>query len=99
MLRGLASCESSVTSPLDPLAVRLLQLLPSDGGSMGNTALQRLLGEAGRQSLDTEAYAAARDILLSVGAVTKGRGRGGSLRLSNGMHTLLAGAPAAAQSS
>jgi type I restriction enzyme M protein len=83
-----------VTPPLDPLAARLLQLLPSDGGSMGNSALQRLLEEVPGQPIGVGAFTAARDTLLAVGAVTKGRGRGGSLHLSDGMRAALADAPA-----
>lgn len=86
-----------MTSLLDPLAVRLLQLLPTDGGGVGNGALQRLLGEALGHAVDAGAYAAARETLLSAGAVTKGRGRGGSLRLSDGMRKVLADAPALAR--
>ncbi|MEO5812850.1 MAG: class I SAM-dependent DNA methyltransferase [Rhodanobacter sp.] len=83
-----------MTRPLDPLAARLLQLLPSDGGSMGNGALQRMLGAALGQPVDLDAFSAARDALVSVGALTKGRGRGGSLRLSDGMREAVAEAPA-----
>ncbi|MEO5811768.1 MAG: class I SAM-dependent DNA methyltransferase [Rhodanobacter sp.] len=83
-----------MTPPLDPLAARLLQLLPSDGGSMGNGALQRMLSAALGQPVDLDTFSAARAALVSVGAVTKGRGRGGSLRLSDGMREALADAPA-----
>jgi len=83
-----------VTVHLDPLATRLLQLLPSDGSSLGNAAVQRMLAEALGQPVGREAFTAARDTLLSAGTVTKGRGRGGSLRLSDGMREALADAPA-----
>ncbi len=64
---------------------------------MGNGALQRILGKALGQPVGAEAFTAARDTLLAVGAVTKGRGRGGSLRLSDGMHEALADAPVMVQ--
>jgi len=86
-----------VTAHLDPLATHLLQLLPSDGSSLGNAAVRQRLGEALGQPVGLEAFAAAVDTLLSAGAVTKGRGRGGSLRLSDGMREALADAPATAQ--
>jgi len=86
-----------VTAPLDPLATRLLQLLPSDGSSLGNAAVRRMLGDALGQAVDLEAFTTIRDALLLAGAVAKGRGRGGSLRLSDGMRDALADTPAMAQ--
>ena len=67
---------------LDPLAARLLQLLPVGGGSMGNGALQRMLGEASGQPLDLEAYVAVRDSLLAGGRRSDQRPRPGWLLAS-----------------
>ncbi|WP_276967663.1 type I restriction-modification system subunit M [Metallibacterium scheffleri] len=66
----------------DPLVTTLLQLLPGDGGSLGNETLRRRLSERLGHEVDDPAYAAARDALVAAGVVEKGRGRGGSLRLA-----------------
>lgn len=87
-----------MTAHLDRLATRLLQLLPSDGSSLGNATLRRMLSDALGQPVDLEAFATAVDTLLLAGTVTKGRGRGGSLRLSDGMREVLADTPTAPQS-
>lgn len=60
----------------------LLALVPLDGSPIGNGTLQReLAGKLGRDIDDYE-YARHRDALLAQGLLAKGKGRGGSVRLS-----------------
>lgn len=53
----------------------LYALLPRNGGSISNKALQDQLG------WDAERYYATRDSLVDIGLVVRGRGRGGTVRL------------------
>ncbi|WP_152991288.1 hypothetical protein [Frankia sp. R43] len=52
----------------------LLNLLPPDGATIGNRALQVKLG------WDTDRYYRVRDALVDAGHAVRGRGRGGSVR-------------------
>jgi hypothetical protein len=54
---------------------RLLAHVPSDGSTVGNTALMRALGWNERR------YWYARDSLLEEGAIARARGRGGAIRM------------------
>lgn len=74
----------------DPLATALLQLLPTDGSSLGNETLRRRLSERLGHEVDGSAYETARESLVAAGVVEKGRGRGGSLRVAAMMRSALA---------
>jgi len=56
---------------------RLLALVPTDGSTVGNTALIRQLGWAGNR------YWYARDYLLESGVLIRAKGRGGAVRLAH----------------
>ena len=54
---------------------RLLAMVPTDGSTVGNTALIRQLGWAENR------YWYARDSLLEAGVVVRAKGRGGAVRV------------------
>ncbi len=63
----------------------LLEVLPPDGSSIGNMSAREALGRAvGRQIREVE-YEAVKDKALGLGLVVKGRGRGGSIALTDGI--------------
>jgi adenine-specific DNA-methyltransferase len=57
-----------------------LELLPEDGSAIGNGLLRKQMSERLKSEVDEEAYAKLRDELVDAGLVTKGPGRGGSVR-------------------
>ena len=57
---------------------RFLEALAELGGSAGNARLREALG------WEEEAYVSVKDALIAEGAVTLGRGRGGSVQLAKG---------------
>ncbi|MEJ1249582.1 site-specific DNA-methyltransferase [Denitratimonas tolerans] len=65
---------------LETLRRAILELLPPDGGSVGNQSLRERLSQHLGTAVSQEDYFAARDSLLAEGAVATGRGRGGSVR-------------------
>ncbi len=67
-------------TPLETLRRAILELLPPDGGSVGNQSLRERLSQHLGTAVSQEDYFAARDSLLAEGAVATGRGRGGSVR-------------------
>ena len=69
----------------DHLRNLMLSLIPSDGTTIGNTALRRAI-EAKLQdgtALSDEAYWQAHTALITNGLLIKGQGRGGSVRLAS----------------
>jgi type I restriction enzyme M protein len=69
---------------LDPRAVAIIAALPEDGSSAGNIRLRNQLG------LDPQRYTELVDILKDARLVVAGRGRGGSLALTEGGRILRA---------
>ena len=61
-----------------------LELLPADGGALGNQAMRNHLENRIGESLPEGAYVSLRDELVASGLVIKGRGKGGSVRLVDG---------------
>jgi hypothetical protein len=64
------------TQALSEDAQALLARLPTDGSTKGNIALQRELG------WDADRYYVARDDVEDAGLLVRGRGRGGTVRLT-----------------
>jgi type I restriction enzyme M protein len=63
----------------------LLDVLPADGGTLGNlSARKALCKEAGRE-IEKEEYEAIRDKAFDLGLIVKGGGRGGSIALAEGI--------------
>jgi adenine-specific DNA-methyltransferase len=67
-------------TPLETLRRAILELLPPDGGSIGNQSLRERLSQQLGTAVSQEDYFAARDSLLAEGMLATGRGRGGSVR-------------------
>ncbi|MGN8159812.1 site-specific DNA-methyltransferase [Salinisphaera sp. SWV1] len=53
-------------------------MLPADGSSIGNQAMQQALRDAGHE-LGNDGYAEIKNALVADGVIGKGRGRGGSI--------------------
>jgi adenine-specific DNA-methyltransferase len=67
------------------LEQQLLALVPQDGSTIGNTALKRALDEkfqAYGSQLNEDDYWRVQANLVATGVLTKGQGRGGSVRLT-----------------
>lgn len=58
----------------------LLELVPADGSSIGNTRLREAIGAAVARDVDASEYSAVRDALIEEGILVRGQGRGGSVR-------------------
>jgi type I restriction enzyme M protein len=69
----------------EDLADLLLEVLPGDGGSLGNLAAREALAKAAGVEVGEEAYEAVKERLLAMGLIRKGRGRGGAIALAMGM--------------
>jgi type I restriction enzyme M protein len=63
----------------------LLEVLPGDGSTMGNQSAREALGRAAERQISEEDYEAVKDRALALGLVVKGRGRGGSIALAEGI--------------
>jgi len=76
-LADIASERQEPTGPktrdLSPEARRMLQMIPPDGSSIGNSSLRSKIG------LSVEDYWRVRDELLRAGLIQTGKGRGGSV--------------------
>ena len=85
----LVACEQedqgvlSVSSLQDRVTRAMLSIVPSDGSTIGNTALRREI-EKRLQSeglaMGDDDYWQAHSALVADGALVKGQGRGGSVR-------------------
>jgi type I restriction enzyme M protein len=69
----------------DDLGDLLLELLPPDGSTIGNGSAREALSRAAARPIGEEEYAAVRDKAVALGLVAKGRGRGGSIALAEGI--------------
>jgi type I restriction enzyme M protein len=63
----------------------LLEVLPADGSTIGNMSAREALGRAVGRQISEEEYEAVKDKALGLGLVVKGRGRGGSIALAEGI--------------
>ncbi|MFM7360390.1 MAG: type I restriction-modification system subunit M N-terminal domain-containing protein [Cyanobium sp.] len=63
----------------------LLEVLPPDGSTMGNLSAREALSLAAERPVGEEEYETVRNKALSLGLVIKGRGRGGSIALAEGI--------------
>jgi len=63
----------------------LLEVLPGDGSTIGNQAAREALSQAAGREVSEEEYEAVKERALGLGLVVKGRGRGGSIALAEGI--------------
>lgn len=63
----------------------LLEVLPSDGSTIGNLSAREALGRAAERQISEEEYEAVKEKALTLGMVRKGRGRGGAIGLEEGI--------------
>ena len=59
----------------------LLEVLPPDGGPMGNRAAREALARVAERPVSEAEYRRTRDKALALGLVRKGKGRGGAIAL------------------
>jgi type I restriction enzyme M protein len=69
----------------DDLGDLLLEVLPPDGSTIGNLSARQALSRVAGREISEEEYAAVRDKAFSLELVVKGRGRGGSIALAEGI--------------
>jgi type I restriction enzyme M protein len=80
-----ATLTTLETEDEEDLGDRLLEVLPGDGGTIGNQAARDALSrEAGRE-ISEEVYEEIKERLVALGLVRKGRGRGGAIGLAEGI--------------
>ena len=79
------SATFSTTQSEEDLGDLLLDVLPPDGTSMGNQAAREALSRAAERQISEEEYEAIKEKALALGLVRKGRGRGGSIALGDGI--------------
>ena len=60
----------------------LLNVLPSDGSTMGNQAVREAMSRSADRQISEEEYEEIKGSGLALGLVVKGRGRGGTLSLA-----------------
>ena len=63
----------------------LLEVLPPDGSTLGNLSTRQALSKAAEREIGEEEYDQIRDKALLLGTIKKGRGRGGSIALGEGI--------------
>ena len=63
----------------------LLEVLPPDGSTLGNLSARQALSKAAEREVSEEEYDQIRDKALLLGTIKKGRGRGGSIALGEGI--------------
>ena len=63
----------------------LLEVLPGDGSTIGNLSAREALSRAAERQVTEEEYTAVKDRLVGLGLILKGQGRGGSVRLAEGI--------------
>ena len=79
------SATFSTTQSEEDLGDLLLDVLPPDGTSMGNQAAREALSRAAERQISEEEYEAVKEKAVALGLVVKGRGRGGSIALGDGI--------------
>ena len=63
----------------------LLEVLPGDGSTIGNQSAREALSRAAERQISDEEYAVVKDRLVGLGLILKGQGRGGTVRLAEGI--------------
>ena len=63
----------------------LLEVLPPDGSTIGNLSAREALSRAAERQISEEEYEEVKDKALTLGLLVKGRGRGGSIALAEGI--------------
>jgi hypothetical protein len=69
----------------EDLSDLLLEVLPGDGTTIGNMSAREALSRVAERQISEEEYETVKDKALSLGLVVKGRGRGGSIALAEGI--------------
>ncbi|QNI81666.1 Putative Type I restriction-modification system M subunit [Synechococcus sp. RS9907] len=80
--------DSAPTTPLqdaNELGDLLLEVLPPDGSTLGNLSARQALSKVAEREVGEEEYDQIRDKALLLGTIKKGRGRGGSIALGEGI--------------
>lgn len=75
---------TAITDPTE-LGDLLLEVLPPDGSTLGNLSARQALSRAAGREIGEEEYDQIRDKALLIGTIKKGRGRGGSIALEDGI--------------
>ena len=70
---------------INELGDLLLEVLPPDGSTLGNLSARQALSKAAEREIGEEEYDQIRDKALQLGTIKKGRGRGGSIALGDGI--------------
>ena len=60
----------------------LIEVLPADGTTMGNQGAQEALSKAAQRPISQQDYEVVKEHLRRLGLITKGKGRGGTIRLA-----------------
>ncbi|MEB3277081.1 MAG: type I restriction-modification system subunit M N-terminal domain-containing protein, partial [Cyanobacteriota bacterium] len=63
----------------------LLEVLPPDRSTIGNLSAREALSRAAERQIGEDEYEAVKEKALALGLVVKGRGRGGSIALAEGI--------------
>jgi hypothetical protein len=79
-----ATPEADEDEELD-LSDLLLEVLPGDGSTIGNQSAREALSQAAERQISEEEYAVVKDRLVGLGLILKGQGRGGTVRLAEGI--------------
>ena len=77
--------DAQAEPPEEDMGDLLLEVLPGDGSTLGNQAAREALSKAVGREISEEAYGAVRERLVGLGLIRKGQGRGGSVRLAEGI--------------
>ena len=80
-----ATLTTLETEDEEDLGDRLLEVLPGDGGTIGNLAAREALSRAAGREISEEDYEEVKERLVALGLVRKGRGRGGAIGLAEGI--------------
>ena len=80
-----ATLTTLETEDEEDLGDRLLEVLPGDGGTIGNQAAREALSRAAVREISEEVYEEIKERLVALGLVRKGRGRGGAIGLAEGI--------------
>ena len=77
--------SAAATTDATELGDLLLDVLPPDGTPLGNRSAREALSKAAERQINEAEYEYIRDMVLRLGIVKRGRGRGGSIALAEGI--------------
>lgn len=77
--------SAAATTDATELGDLLIDVLPPDRSTMGNRWAREALSRAAERQISEEEYERIKDRALLLGTVKKGRGRGGSIALAEGI--------------